>query len=354
MKRLTLSTVVLFTACGGDFSPPSSIEGVRVLAVSSDKPYAAPGAEVRFELLALDGAKGRRSEGQVPRSLDAVFIDGCTNPKGDLFYECYPKLTADLASAFPGGQATLEDAANLPPFLSRGTTASVRIPADALTSHQPAAPGAPLSGRTFVFFAVCAGTLSYESGARDVGVPLRCRDRTTGAALGADDFVFGYSPVFVFDGVKNELPRVDGMTVEGASVGSETCKAQSDCSAGRRCTTGGVCAPVLPRCDADKEADCPSYRVAPVVSAAASEADPIASAFDAAPRREVVFTKLYATEGRFVRGAAVLYDLTGQSAPEPFGKYTAWRATRGEVRLFGVVYDSRGGVAWKSFDVVVE
>ncbi|MBL8610072.1 MAG: hypothetical protein JNL38_22235 [Myxococcales bacterium] len=357
MKR-ALCMVALAAAgvgCGADFAPPSSIDGVRVIAVSTDRPYAAPGATVKMELAAVDGSRARRRDGEIPRALDALWIPGCTNPPGDLFHQCYPRLTAALDAAF-GGRATarLDGSEPLPAGLSRGASATVTIPQDALTSHAPPLPGAPPSARAFVFFAVCGGALVYERGARDVGVPLRCLDPVTGAPLGADDFVFGYVPIFVFDGLTNAIPAVQGLSFDRIPVATRACKATPDCEPGARCTRGGTCARVLPRCDAEKEADCPIHELEPQVGAEASEVDPVATATSSSLQREVVFAKLYATEGRFVRGTAVLYDVLGARAREPFGKYTTWRATPGEVRLFAVVYDNRGGVAWKSFDVVVE
>lgn len=357
MKRVlcTLALAATLGGCGADFAPPSSIDGVRVLAVSTDRPYAAPGATVKMDLVAVDGARARRRDGEIPRTLGALWITGCTNPPGDLFHQCYPRLTSALDAAFAGrATARLDGSEPLPSGLSVGASASVTVPADALASHAPALPGAPPSARAFVFFAVCGGTLVYERGARDVGVPLRCLDAATGAPLGADDFVFGYVPIFVFDGLENALPAVRGLSLDRLPVAARACKVTSDCDPGARCTRGGTCARVLARCDAEKEADCPIHELEPDVAAEASEVDPIATATSSSLQREVVFTKLYATEGRFVRGTAVLYDVLGARGREPFGKYTTWRATPGEVRLFAVVYDNRGGVAWKSFDVVVE
>ena len=223
-----------------------------------------------------------------------------------------------------------------------------------ITGHAPPLPGAPLSARSFVFFAVCGGKLVYERGAADVGLPLRCLDPATGAPLGSDDFVFGFVPIFVFDGLTNTLPVVSGLSFDRTPLTVRACKVTSDCPAGERCTRGGACARVLSRCDAEKEADCPIHELEPAVGPEASEVDAIATATNAALQREVVSAKMYATEGRFVRGSAALYDTAGARAPEPYGKYTTWRATPGEVRLWAVVYDNRGGVAWKSFDIVVE
>lgn len=357
MKRVgcTLALGVALAACASDFAPPSSVEGVRVIAVTADRPYASPGATVTMDLAAVDGAKARRRDGEIPRSLDAVWITGCTNPAGDLFHQCYPALSAALDASFGGrSSAPLDGTEPLPPFVTRGPRATFTVPRDALTSHAPALPGAPPSGRSFVFFAVCGGRLVYERGARDVGLPLRCLDPATGAPLGADDLVFGFVPIFVFDGLSNAPPVIAGLSFDRVPLVARACRATAECPAGERCTRGGSCARVLARCDAEKEADCPIHELEPQVGPEASEVDPIATAASASAQREVVFAKTYATEGRFVRGTAVLYDTSGSRAPEPFGKYTTWRATPGEVRLYAVVYDNRGGVAWKSFDIVVE
>lgn len=357
MKRLSFTSMLIagLAACGSDFSPPSSVEGVRVIAVTSDRPYAAPGATVSMDLVAIDGAKARRAPGEIPRALEAAWFSGCTNPAGDLFHQCYPALSASLDAAFAGRtRAPLDGSEPLPVGVLRGARATYTVPKDALTGHAPPLPGAPLSARSFVFFAVCGGKLVYERGAADVGLPLRCLDPATGAPLGSDDFVFGFVPIFVFDGLTNTLPVVSGLSFDRTPLTVRACKVTSDCPAGERCTRGGACARVLSRCDAEKEADCPIHELEPAVGPEASEVDAIATATNAALQREVVSAKMYATEGRFVRGSAALYDTAGARAPEPYGKYTTWRATPGEVRLWAVVYDNRGGVAWKSFDIVVE
>ncbi len=348
---LALASPALLPGCGDDLEPGSSLAGVRVLAVKVSEPYAAPGEALRLEMLAVDGARA----GTPPRPLEVVWFDGCVNPDGGLFYSCYPPLTRALDEAFGGAPAPLDGSAPLPPFITRGAARELVVPADALSALPPPPPSVPPLGRVVTFFAACGGRVEYAPGERQVGLPLRCVDPATGAPLGADDFVFGFTPVVVADGLRNAHPAFAALTLDGAPPPSASCAGDEGCGANERCGSAGVCLRALARCGEAEPEDCDEHRLEVALAPGASEPDPLASGFEGRPAVEALFVKFYATSGRFTRGVVALVGPDGAATDEPFGLFTGHGAAPGEeARVYAVAHDSRGGAAWASFDVVFE
>ncbi|HEU4537643.1 MAG TPA: hypothetical protein VFS00_26165, partial [Polyangiaceae bacterium] len=215
-------------------------------------------------------------------------------------------------------------------------------------------PGTPPLGRLFTLFAACGGRVEYAPGADQVGIPVRCVDPASGQALGADDFVFGFAPVVVIDGLRNAHPAIEGVTLDGAPLPAASCAGDEGCAAGERCGSAGVCLRALARCAEDDPADCDEHRVEARLAPGASEPDPIATGFEGRPAVESLFVKFYSTAGRFTRGVTTLVGPDGAATDEPFGLFTGFGAPAGEARLYAVAHDARGGVAWTFFDVVFE
>jgi hypothetical protein len=351
---LALASASFSIACGDDLEPGASLSGVRVLAVQASAPYAAPGESVRLEMLAVDRAPDRLLPDGSARPLEVVWFDGCVNPDGGLFYACYPQITRALDEAFGGAPAPLDGSAPLPPFVQRGLGRDLAVPADALSVLPPLAPGTPPLGRLFTLFAACGGRVEYAPGADQVGIPIRCVDLASGEALGAEDFVFGFSAVTVFEGLRNALPAIEAITLDGASLPSASCVGDEGCGAGERCGSAGACLRALARCGKRDAADCDEHEIGVALAPGASEPDPLATGFDGAPAVESLYVKFYSTDGRFTRGLTTLVGIDGAATDEPFGLFTGHGAAPGEARLYAVVHDNRGGVGWTSFDVVFE
>src|SRR4051812_49342976 len=192
MKRAWLRLVVALSlltsvGCGANFDPESELKSLRVLGVKKDKPYAQPGDDVNLQLLWHD-PKGRSD-------VQRMFLGGCINPAGDLYYACFPQY----AQKALGG--TL-------PTPGMGDTYGVTLPSDIISGREGSfQPGQPHYGLYIVFFAVCAGTITLETAAPaktdgSAGLPIRCLD-AAGKPLGSDDFVVGYSSIYSFEGVSN-------------------------------------------------------------------------------------------------------------------------------------------------------
>lgn len=326
-------TSILAAACGDDFDPKSAVTGVRVLGVKVDSPYAKPGTRTKLTMLVADGSPDR-----VVRSPKIVWFHGCKNPKGDTFFECYPELSRRLGEAYQGREQTIDE--EIPGLVTFGDTTTADIPADALSSRPQGVRGRIDQGRVFVFFAVCGGNVTYHPNPpSSSGLPIRCVDPQSNADESADHFVYGYTPIFVFDRFTNANPLIEGLEFSG--VRPPAC-------------SGEACKPVVPLCKKDVEADCPKVTFKPIVARASVENDPVSSALDGKATTESLWVEYAALNGRFVNGTRVVNDPNRGWNEAHEGEFTTFRAASGDATLFAVVRDNRGGQAWTSFDVVIQ
>jgi hypothetical protein len=324
-------------------------------------PYVKPGTQPKLEMLLVDSKhravfdpKSRAPVDGAPapgvREIKVVWFHGCKNPKGDLFFECYPELSRRLGEAFGGRPAKIDR--EIPGLVSFGTNAVADVPADTLSSRPPAQQGAFPQGRLYVFFAACGGDVTYDPHPpSSSGLPIRCVNPDSGEDLPAEEFVYGYTPLFVFQDLAHAHPTIEGATFGGAPVVLRTC--DEGCPIGFECGSNNRCLPVVPRCT-DSQADtCPKIAWKPIVSRASAEPDPISSALDGKPTLESLYVQYAATNGRFDKGAAVVNDPNQGWNDEHAGDFVAYGSQPGEATLFAVVRDNRGGQAWTSYDVII-
>jgi hypothetical protein len=195
-----------------------------------------------------------------------------------------------------------------------------------------------------VFFAVCAGELRPvpPSGTGIAGsFPLGCYERGTGRRLGAESFVPGFTQVYVFaDGRTNELPVVEGLTLDGAPLPEDFAEIPTvpTCHLPReeRRTTG-CGAPVL-------EDECEGYELEVVVPSNVAEVDPDATGIDGEPQTEVVWVDYYADLGDLSGATKLVNDAKeGYLAEHEATWYPP--AEPGLATLWAVVHDARGGTS---------
>ncbi|HEU4409094.1 MAG TPA: hypothetical protein VFS43_27805, partial [Polyangiaceae bacterium] len=166
-------------SCGGDFDPGSRVTKLRVLAVRADPPFARPGEEVRLEALAFDPAGRALSWGW----------STCSEPGA------------------PGALPCLNAAT--PPVPGEAGSWSLRVPDDALAPPD----GPPRLGATIgVNLVVCPGTITAGP---TQGLRAGCVD-PEGRVLGLDQFEAGTKRVIVRANDRNENPRIEGLSWEGA------------------------------------------------------------------------------------------------------------------------------------------
>jgi hypothetical protein len=341
--RLTLASLALvISACGVQFDPPHELETLRVLAVQKDPAYARPGETVTLQMLWHDALAG--ADNEPPRTVQRVWLGGCFNPPADLYYGCFAQF-AEAASSAGAGE--------LPPGIipGFGDTFSLSIPQDIITTRPPPIdPGQPPFGVAYVFFAACAGTLDF--GSTESGFPVVCRD-AQGQTLGSEDFVAGYSAIFVYEDIRNANPILGDVELEGSRIAP-------DC-VDDACLTTTTDAPdctlrpelCIQRCAGDGESSCPEIEFRPSIDPTLFERDEVATLKSRSQLGEQVWINYYVDRGGLRNGVRLLNDAVGGFNDE---HETALFAPKdpGPLRIWAVVHDNRGGVAWTRLTLRVE
>jgi hypothetical protein len=328
---LALIIVVLgacVSSCGiGDFDPASLLNGVRILATRADKPYALPGDKVTLEALAYDGRAER------PRPMKLYWLPvPCINPERDLYYLCFSALTGrGSQSGAPANPAAdlLRPGVDLSPFLPTGPTYSFDVPADIISNHAPT-PGAPDPyGLVIVFNIACAGHIEIlavdPNNKTPQQIPIGCFDESRNQ-LGPEDFVIGFTRVYVYANRTNQNPVIEGMTLDGTPIDQ----------------TAGI---TLERCLTSRRGDCPKHDVQVVVPDASHEENPSEPGPDGTVRREQVYVTYYVTTGQLEGDSRLIFDAKEGRVPKSEAKYLAPNDPA-QGLLFAVLKDSRGGASW--------
>lgn len=319
--------------CGPQFDPSNEIKTLRVLAVKKDKPYAQPGDEVNLQLLWHD-PKGRK-DSEVQRA----FIGGCVNPPGDLYYGCF--------QAF--GQTG--EAGGLPP-VGAGDKFQVTLPSDIISSRRDLEPGQSRYGVYIVFFAVCAGTLDFDTAPAagstgSEGLPLHCLDADK-QPLGSEDFVVGYTTIYSFEGASNNNPSftvdeagageflVEGKAVPADCVG-DACQGfpavEVDCDeTPERCVKA---------CADDGDLSCPAIDVQPAIDKLI-EQDDVSTALFGETTTEQMWVNYYIDRGGI--SEVRLVNDTNSGWNEKYRGELRAPKEAGPLQVWAVVHDNRGGM----------
>ena len=374
-RSLTLVACVglAFTGCGGaSFDDPSKIKGLRVLAVQKSAPYPKQGEQVNIKLVFWDG----KSTEESPRDIVVLFLSDllglCVNPPGDLYFNCFTprdggatgggipdaglpdgdapeggvpdaevpdasrarESTSLLASQFVAARRPDEGSLFQDPAHVRQT--NIVIPSDIITKR---APGVEPYGLAYVLFMACAGTPRLVPTVAPGKLPFGCFD-ADGRELGADDFVIGYTSMYVFDDRSNQNPVVDDVLFDSASLAGST--------------TDETLVPHVPSCKESDRTKCPKHTLKPVINRALTdELDPSARSPDDQPLREQAWVNYYITAGELKSSVRLVNDATQGWNEKNEAEYTA-PVEPGPVRVFAVVHDNRGGVAWVEGKIIVD
>jgi hypothetical protein len=170
--RAVIVLVLCAAACSTDFAPPSRLEGLRVLDVSADATYAAPGSTVNMQMLAIDTQN---------RPIAVDWFAGCVNPAGDQPDGCASELDSGAASG-------------------TGTSFSYTLPNDIISSRPPPVDDSTPYGLAYVYFVASA----------------------------AESSVTGYMPIYAYDALTNNAPQITDVHVD-ATVKACTKKKLDDC-----------------------------------------------------------------------------------------------------------------------------
>lgn len=342
--RLSLAALSLAVAtpflvptsgCSGGFDPPGKVNGLRVLAITADKPYANPGDDVTFDMTVYDGlVSGETADG--PRPVQITWLGGCFNPIGDEYYGCYAPL-GELLQQLATGQ--------VPPtgLVAQGVGLNqftLSIPDDILTGRPQPEIGVRY-GIAYLFFAACAGQVRpvAAEGTSDAGsFPLGCFDEN-GTRLGPDSFVPGYTQVYVFeDGRTNANPQITALTLDGNPLPEDlsaipTVKACAVSEEDRRTAGCGT---------EDPFASCQAYAIDTTVPADAAEIDPDATDADGNVLRETLWIDYFADRGDFDSDIKLVNDAVKGPVSDRQVKWIA-PPEPGLATLWAVLRDARGG-----------
>src|SRR5215472_4048336 len=130
-------------ACNaGNFEAESKVDTVRILASMADQPYAQPDASVKLTVLDFDGRPSK------PEVMGTWWLPiPCINPKDDEYYQCFRELAgdggiggdagADAGTDSGSGAGRIGPGVDLTPYLVPGTSFSLTLPPDIITSHPP-------------------------------------------------------------------------------------------------------------------------------------------------------------------------------------------------------------------------
>lgn len=342
----------VLAGCGTDLARPSEITTLRVLGVRADTPFSPPGSRPRLDMLVYDGAHDATLSDGTRRKVQVVWLEGCVNPPGDVFYACYPVLHAIASYLSDADLAEAQSPPGLP--VGYGTSYEASLPDDIIASR-PAGPGVVHPyGTSFVFFAACGGQLRKRPDADPMkDFPLGCYRPGADDLLGPTDFLYGYFPLYSFETLTNHNPAVAGVTFDGESWPAAACSSDDDCSTREACGLDSRCIPAVDSCMASSSDDCPEHQLRPAVDRSSVESAITASVPDDAAPPENVWVMYYSNAGTWAADGVVINDPSQGFRDDFEGKWRAHKLVPGQVRLWAVVRDNRDGVSWVWQDVKV-
>jgi len=371
---LTLSCSALL-GCGVEFDPPTEVKSLRILGVQKDKPYAQQGDAVSFKMLWHDGSPKVDATDPTKRAIEIGWFGPCINPPFDSYAACGQALQVQSANDDPSDDLVI----------GAGATFQVHVPERSDLLHANQDPKQPPYAVMYVFFAACAGKLGPST---DPTFPAGCyaaSDTSFATPLGSDDFVAGYSAIYVFEkdrDYRNANPVIGGFVVNTSPVNDAAVVCEGDACLGT-CDDGGVdgsagpchnAPPLVDDSDADAVAayctaypkycvppcaddgdpiECPGYDVHPSMDRSQnSEPDQITNENYGHNYGEQMWIDYYSSRGALGSATKLLNDATS-GWNSGYGTNFYAPSKKGAVSVWAAVHDNRGGVAWAGTTIVV-
>jgi len=307
-------------SCGADFRPKNAVEGVRILATKADLPYARPGETVKLEALVADG---RKTPSEPMRFF--WFPAPCVDPPGGQYYGCYLYFDA----LYPLG-------VDLTSQLREAKDTTITIPSDALTKAIPRPGLTERFATAYVFMVACAGHVERvprQGGQNLNALPIGCIG-SNGVRRGPEDFVLGFTRVFVFESRRNTLPVLDGLTLEGNPV---------DVTKG--ITTG--------KCVKNKQDECNTVKLDVNFNDIIAEQDPENVDENGNVGRETIYVDWFTSIGKFNTDRKIVFDGNLGRPPKTAIEFSPPDdPTKGT--FWAVLHDNRGGTTWLEVPVEIQ
>jgi hypothetical protein len=370
MQPRLFGTLACFAAlatlgCGATMESPTEVQSLRILGVQKDKPYAVPGDDVTLTMLWHDGSVGGEHdwtpEADTRREVRIAWLGGCLNPPGDSYSGCYQQY----AGAFANGglpSAGSGDGTGSAITVGDGPKFTVHIPTEAENGapvlHPSQDPKLPLYGISYVFFALCAGKVVPG----DEHFPIHCVGED-GSELGPNDFVLGYSSIYFFaprsDGSPylNANPSTTGLLFGPDDVTDVTCFGD-DCLGSCDETGCRNPAPVqtvdceahptlcMPSCVDDGDPNqCPPHDLRLIIDPSTFEKDQVTNDAYGRDYGEQMWIDYYSTRGKFRSAAKLLNDATTGYNHVNGTQFYAPNVA-GNIVMWAVIHDNRGGMSW--------
>jgi hypothetical protein len=358
--------------CGPEFDPPTELTSLRIMGVQKDKPYVAPGDQVKFTMLWHDGSP---QAGAKDRQVNIMWLDACVNPPGDSYAACFEQIGVK-GKCYQDALASGGDTEACGFHLGTGPEYTLAFPAGGEpwlggkpVLHPNQDPKWPDYAVGYVFFALCAGTPSIEP------TGIACRD-ADGKLLDSDDAVIGYSAVYSFaqttlgqprsEPYLNGNPVMTGFKISHEEVSDVTC-IDADCLG--TCADGdcenrpptdpvdcdthpGLC---VAACKDDGDIEkCPAIGLMPLIDTELTvENDDVTNGAYGRGFLEQQWIDYYSTRGRFRSATKLLNDATTGLNAKYYTDFFAPKA-KGPVQVWAVVHDNRGGQAWAGITIQVQ
>ena len=353
-RAIAAGLVLGASGCGADFDPGSELNGLRVLSIEKDLPYARPGDTVNLRMLWHDSQPGRAAP-------QIAWLATCENPPGDLFERCFtqpPRQTGDALAArisFPAAGA-----------VEPNDVFSFTTSPDLISSRPPPSDANVTAyGLSYVFFAACAGELAVRT---DGTFPFVCYEERDGEmgfcagdrSLDSRSFIVGYSAVFAYERFTNQNPIIHGFDFDGVTLLPADAVVENEPEDAVRLSPPDLCigstctAPIGPE---DPEScpevltrphcagDCDRYTLNPWVDPASAEVDAAASLGRTEVIEEQMWVNYYSAGGKVGDDVRLLNDAT-LGWYDDFGTNYEPANAATVSYVWAVAHDNRGGTEW--------
>ncbi len=402
LRILLLTAPLLPVACHGVSWPSERIvRSLRVLAVQAEPASVTPGQSSELSLLLVDGIDSPNDsidgpDAGVNPNIDVAWFGACDNPPRNDPSKCLGQYAGWLD--------------RISPVLADHSLSSTSAPFQVAQTFQYNAPENVLQnevtvggvtihyGNSYVYFAACAGKLVPAAGLTDQ-LPVQCRDRSSNALLDQSRFVVGVTTLYAYDKILNHNPlfpvprKCSGQSLaqcamqqppqyaSAAPYSGKACSVDSDCYSGSGSSaaseeggvppvwacasngaSNGVCAPLVHPCTKNVPGSCGLYDVGVEVGVASFFLTGLDETLIFNPPKSL-WIDCYANAGgwpdnpHYGFSAPPVSEFAGRniSKPADLDNYTAmegcgyWQPPAqptDQARVWAVIRDDRGGIAW--------
>jgi hypothetical protein len=383
LRILLLTALPLMLACNGVSWPSERIvRSLRVLAVQAEPASVTPGQSSQLSLLLADGIDSPDNgidnpDAAANSDIDVAWFGACDNPPHNDPSKCLSQYAGWLDRISP----VLAD------HTLSSTSASFQVARtfqfhapDNVLQNQVTGDGQTIRyGNSYVYFAVCAGRLWPAAGLTDQ-LPVHCRDRSSNALLDQRRFVAGVTTLYAYDKVLNHNPQImvpaksstQPQFASAVPYAGEACSVNADCHPDSAvpseggvptvwaCASDGVCVPRVPPCTKNVPGSCDPHYIAMQVADSSFVLTGLDGTLVPSPHKSL-WMDCYANTGAWNKDDRIELDAPivnniADLAKSEWAGCSPWHAPTqptDQARVWAVIRDDRGGIAWTEKRFVV-